>query len=159
MTDILSKEQLLILQQNLTYEVYEQFMGMFNDDDETLPSNLTERNKYILDTMKNHEYWGKIHGWGDNRVYCHLPKRQSFVVADTGPHGVYSMFKGNSKKDLLKFLDEFKKYTPDTFTPNKCIPVTEEEEEFVQKPMVNRWIDDGVGSSNLKRFNAIDYNQ
>ena len=101
MTDILSKEQLLLLQQNLTYEVYEQFMGMFNNDDETLPSNLTERNKYIVDTMKNHEYWGKIHGWGDDRVYCHLPKRTSFVVEDTGRHGVYSMFKGKSKKELL----------------------------------------------------------
>ena len=123
MTDILSKEQLLLLQQNLTYEVYEQFMGMFNNDDETLPSNLTERNKYILDTMKNHEYWGKIHGWGDDRVYCHLPKRDRFLVEDQGPHGIYSMFKGNSKKELLKFLDEFKKYTPDTYTPTKCIPV------------------------------------
>ena len=123
MSDILSKEQQLLLQQNLTYEIYEQFMKMFKNEDETLPSNLTERNKYILDTMKNHEYWGKILGWGDNRFYCHLPKRESFVVADTGPHGVYSMFKGKSKKELLKFLDEFKKYTPDSFTPNKCIPV------------------------------------
>tara|TARA_B100000161_G_scaffold252575_1_gene212448 strand:+ start:781 stop:1233 length:453 start_codon:yes stop_codon:yes gene_type:complete len=123
MSDILSKEQLLLLQQTLTYEVYEQFMEMFNNEDEILPIDIEDRNKYILDTMKNHEYWGRIVGWGDNRVYCHLPKRNSFVVEDTGPHGVYSMFKGKSKKELLKFLDEFKKYTPDTFTPNKCIPV------------------------------------
>ena len=123
MSDILSKEQLLLLQQTLTYEVYEQFMEMFNNEDEILPIDIEDRNKYILDTMKNHEYWGRIVGWGDNRVYCHLPKRTSFVAADTGPHGVYSMFKGKSKKELLHFLDEFKKYTPDTYTPNKCIPV------------------------------------
>ena len=129
MSDILSKEQLLLLQQTLTYEVYEQFMEMFNNEDEILPIDIEDRNKYILDTMKNHEYWGRIVGWGDNRVYCHLPKRNSFVVEDTGPHGVYSMFKGKSKKELLKFLDEFKKYTPDTFTPNKCIPVDIEKSQ------------------------------
>ena len=71
--DNLSKEQLLLLQQNLTYEQYEQFMSMFKGDDETLPKNIDKRNAYILNTMKNHEYWGKIHGWGEHRVYCHLP--------------------------------------------------------------------------------------
>ena len=35
--DNLSKEQLLLLQQNLTYEQYEHFMSMFNDKDEELP--------------------------------------------------------------------------------------------------------------------------
>ena len=130
--DCLSKEQLLLLQHNLTYEVYEKFMGMFNNSDELLPKNINLRNKYILETMKNHEYWGKIHGWGENRVYIHLPKRKHFVVKDQGPHSVYDMFKGNTKKELLNFLEEFKKYTPSTFTINECIPVTEEElkEEF-----------------------------
>ena len=68
--DHLSKGQLLLLQQNLTYEIYEQFMGMFDSYKEYLPEDRDERNKYILDTMKNHEYWGKIHGWGENRFYC-----------------------------------------------------------------------------------------
>ena len=139
--DCLSKEQLLLLQQNLTYEVYEKFIEMF-DKDELLPKDKNERNKYILETMKNHEYWGKIHGWGDNRVYCHLPKRKHFLVEDTGPHEIYNMFKGNTKKELFNFLEEFKKYTPDTFIPNHCISVT--EEEIKQENMINTWIDDEI---------------
>ena len=109
--DNLSKEQLLLLQQNLTYEQYEQFMSMFNDKDEELPKNINERNKYILDAMKNHEYWGQINGWGKNRVYCYLPKQKHMLVKDTGPHDIYKIFKGNTRKELLKFLDEFKKVT------------------------------------------------
>ena len=137
--DCLSKEQQLLLQQNLTYEVYEKFMSMF-DKDELLPKDKNERNKYILETMKNHEYWGKIHGWGDNRVYCHLPKREHFLVEDTGPHEIYNMFKGNTKKELFNFLEEFKKYTPDTYILSQCIPVT--EEEIKQE---NTWMDDEIG--------------
>lgn len=160
MTDILSKEQLLLLQQNLTYEVYEQFMSMFNDSDETLPETEPERNKYILETMKNHEYWGEIHGWGENRVYCRLPKSDlpHTLPSWCGPHGVYERFNGNTKKELLTFLEEFKKYKPTTYKPTDCIPVTEEE-EYTQKPMVNRWMDDSVGSVKLERHNAVDFHQ
>lgn len=134
--DCLTKEQLLLLQQNLTYEVYEKFMDMFAKEDETLPEEISERNKYILDTMKNHEYWGKIHGWGEYRVYCHLPKRKSLLTENTGPHGIYSMFKGDSKKELLHFLEEFKKYTPKSYTPSECILV---EDNIPQSPKVNSW--------------------
>ena len=157
MTDILSKEQLLLLQQNLTYEVYEQFMGMFNDSDEELPKDINERNAYILETMKNHEYWGKIHGWGENRVYIRLPKLSNFLATDKGPHDVYERFIGNTKKELLEFLEEFKKYTSTRYVPSDCIPVT--EDQFIQKPMVNRWMDDDVGPVKLERHNAVDYNQ
>jgi hypothetical protein len=155
--DCLSKEQQLLLQQNLTYEVYEQFMSMFNDSDETLPEAGSERNKYILETMKNHEYWGKIHGWGENRVYIRLPKQKHFLATDKGPHDVYERFKGNTKKELLEFLEEFKKYTPSSILSPKCIPVIEEEK--LQKPMVSRWFDDSVGSVKLERHNAIDFHQ
>jgi hypothetical protein len=132
--DCLNKEQLLLLQQNLTYEIYEQFMSMFNNNEEYLPKDINERNKYILDTMKNHEYWGKIHGWGEHRVYCNLPKRKSILVKDNGPHDVYSMFKGSTRKELLKFLDEYKKYTPSTYIPNECMEVEENEvlDQFIE---------------------------
>ena len=40
--DCLTKEQLLLLQQNLTYEVYEKFMNMFAKEDETLPEEIPE---------------------------------------------------------------------------------------------------------------------
>ena len=167
--DNLSKEQLLLLQQNLTYEQYEQFMSMFKGDDEVLPKNIDERNAYILDTMKNHEYWGKIHGWGEHRVYCHLPKRKHMLIEDTGPHDVYSMFKGETRKELLKFLDEYKKYTPATYIPSECMEVEkdkledQESSEYQQPqiPMVNSWIDDDddIRPIKLERHNAIDFHQ
>ena len=37
--DCLSREQLLLLQHNLTYEVYEEFMSMFEETDERIPDN------------------------------------------------------------------------------------------------------------------------
>lgn len=164
--DNLSKEQLLLLQQNLTYEQYEQFMSMFNEGDEELPKNIDERNKYILDTMKKHEYWGQIHGWGKKRVYCYLPKRVHMLMKDTGPHGVYTMFKGHTRKELLNFLDEFKKYTPSTYIHSECMEVEKEESnegpescEYQQMPMMNRWMDDGVGPIKLERHNAVDFHQ
>ena len=153
--DNLSKEQLLLLQQNLTYEVYEKFMSMFNETDEELPKDTDERNAYILDTMKNHEHWGETWGWGRDQVYMKLPKRKNNLMKDTGPFDIYDMFKGNTRKELLNFLEEFKKYTPETFIPSECIPVEKEEIleedqesseiEYQQMPMMNRWMDDGVG--------------
>ena len=149
--DSLSKEQLLLLQQNLTYEQYEHFMNMFNEQDEELPKDINERNRYILETMKNHEYWGQIHGWGENRVYCYLPKQKHMMLKYHGPHDIYRRFRGNTRKELLTFLDEFKKYTPSTYIPSECMEVEEEELEdpesieYLQKPMMNRWMDDGVG--------------
>ena len=71
MDNNLTKEQLLLLQHNLTYEVYEEFMSMF-DRDETLPEDKEERGNYILETMKEHPFWGEIMGWGDKRVYKHI---------------------------------------------------------------------------------------
>ena len=59
MAATLTKEQNLLLQHNLTYEVYEQFMSMF-ENDEVLPEDPRERNAYILQTMKEHEFWGEI---------------------------------------------------------------------------------------------------
>lgn len=129
MSHNLCKEQLLLLQQNLTYEVYEKFMNMFDKDNENLPEEINERNKYILETMKNHEYWGEIHGWGENRVYCHLPKQKHMLSKDTGPCRVYEKFNGTTRKELLIFLDEFKKFTKTYITYKydltECIPVDE----------------------------------
>jgi len=86
--DHLSKEQMHLLQQNLTYEVYEQFMDMFKGSgpgDELIPSqypddphvtvedSMMEQAMYIIEVAKEHPYWGEQHGWGDNRVYINLP--------------------------------------------------------------------------------------
>ena len=97
--DCLSKEQLLLLQHNLTYEVYEKFMGLFSND-EIIPIDENEKKLYILKTMKEHEYWREIKGWGDKRVY----KNISLI----GYPDLNSLFKGTTKKELIEFLDEFR---------------------------------------------------
>jgi len=100
----LSKEQLLLLQQNLTYEVYEQFMGIFPKDELLPEDDCQQRNEYILKTMKEHSYWGEIKGWGDKRVYKN--------IAWSDPFNIYSLFTGTTKKELLEFLDNFRYTTP-----------------------------------------------
>ena len=101
--DCLSKEQLLLLQQHLTYEVYEKFMGLFIQD-ETLPIDEKEKELYILKTMKEHDYWGEIKGWGDKRVY-----------------------KGTTKKELVEFLDNFR--IDYHIHDDLLLPVSDDEEE------------------------------
>ena len=108
----LSKEQLLLLQQNLTYEVYEQFMSLFPKD-ELLPDDCQQRNEYILETMKEHSYWGEIEGWGDKRIYKNIP-------IDCN---IYSQFTGTTKKELLEFLDNFRYTIP--FKDKELLPVSD----------------------------------
>ena len=111
MCDYLSKEQLLLLQHNLTYEVYEEFMEMFPKD-ELLPKNEKERKLYILNTMKEHEFWGEIKGWGDKRLYKNI----------SIDNNIYSQFTGNTKKELLEFLDHFRYTIP--FKDEFLLPVS-----------------------------------
>lgn len=101
MNNNLSKEQLLLLQHNLTYEVYEKFMSLFSKD-ELLPKEQQQKNKYILEIMKDHPYWGEIKGWGDKRVYKNIPIDSN----------IYSLFTGTTKEELLEFLDNFRYNTP-----------------------------------------------
>ena len=95
--DCLSKEQLLLLQHNLTYEVYEKFMSLF-DQDEMIPEDTKSRNEYILEEMKIHPFWGEIKGWGSKRVY----KNISMIEVSE----VNLMFNGTTKKELIAFLDQ-----------------------------------------------------
>lgn len=85
MSDCLSKEQQLLLQQNLTYEVYEKFMNLFGKEDKELPIDVEEKKKFIFSKMKEHKYWGDISGWGENRVYYRLSSTNYSmdIIADT----------------------------------------------------------------------------
>ena len=137
----LKNEQLMLLQQNLTYETYEKFVSMF-EQDEKIPEDPEERKKYIIEAMKNHEFWGEIHGWGDSRVYKHIPKYNESRLC-CGPYGIFSYNIGNTKKELIKYLDGFRDLFPfDTSNGfEDCLPV---EEETFQVPMFERWKNDSM---------------
>ena len=139
--DCLSKEQLILLQDKLSFTEYENFMNMF-EQDEKIPENPEERNKYIIETMKNHEFWGEIYGWGNKRVYKRIPKYNRTLGRWIGPYGICSYSVGRTKADLIKFLDGFKDFV--TFDKEQsmsdCIPV----EDTFQVPMCERWMNDSM---------------
>ena len=137
----LKNGQLMLLQQNLTYETYEQFVNMF-DKDEKIPEGREERNKFIIETMKTHEFWGEIYGWGNKRVYKRIPKYDNDPRRCVGPYGIFAYSVGKTKSELIKFLDGFK----DTVTFDEgqsmsdCMPV----EDTFQVPMYERWMTDSM---------------
>jgi len=139
--DCLSKDQLLLLQDKLSFTEYENFIGMF-EQDEKIPVNPEERNKFIIETMKNHEFWGEIYGWGNKRVYKRIPKYDNDPRRCVGPYGIFAYSVGKTKSELIRFLDGFK----DTVTFDKgqsmsnCMPV----EETFQVPMCERWKNDSM---------------
>ena len=139
--DSLSKEQLLLLQHNLTYEVYEQFMGLFPKD-EVIPTNESEKNELIINLLKEHDYFGKISGWGENRYYVNIPIDFNNSSLKTM---IYKELHNNikTKYELINYLDnyQYKKLLKHELKDIKlsCMPV-----EFKQVPMVNRWMDDNV---------------
>lgn len=100
--DCLSKDQLLLLQQHLTYEVYEQFMSMFEKDEELIPEDEEEAYRYILDVFKKHDHFGQISGWGNEAIFINIP-------ADLKSHVLfYDIFENSSiktQKDLIDYLN------------------------------------------------------
>jgi hypothetical protein len=101
--DCLSREQLLLLQHNLTYEVYEEFMGMFDKGEERIPDDEEESYRYILDVLKRHKYFGQISGWGDQAIYVNIP-------ADFNNSILKSHIKDSeveTQKELVQYLDSY----------------------------------------------------
>ena len=101
--DCLSREQLLLLQQNLTYEVYEEFMGMFDKDEERIPDDGEEAYRFILDVLKRHKYFGQISGWGDQAIYVNIPA--DFNNSILKKHLEYQVLE--TQKDLVQYLDRY----------------------------------------------------
>ena len=101
--DCLSKEQLLLLQHNLAYEIYEEFMDMFKKEDEHIPENDEDAYAYILDVLKQHEYFGKISGWGDDAIYVNIPSNfnDSILKYDLSESFV------RTQKELIEYLDNY----------------------------------------------------
>ena len=101
--DCLSREQLLLLQHNLTYEAYEEFMSMFDKGDERIPDDEEESYRYILGVLKTHKYFGQISGWGDQAIYVNIP-------ADFNNSTLKSHIKGSeveTQKELVQYLDSY----------------------------------------------------
>ena len=102
--DCLSREQLLLLQHNLTYEVYEEFMSMFEEADERIPDDEEESYRYILDVLKRHKYFGQISGWGDQAIYVNIPADFNNSILKT--HLEYQVLE--TQKDLVQYLSLMK---------------------------------------------------
>ena len=62
--------------------------------------NPEERKKFIIETMKNHEFWGEIYGWGNKRVYKRIPKYDNSERRCVGPYGIFAYSVGKTKADL-----------------------------------------------------------
>ena len=111
MADCLTKEQHLILQQNLPYEEYERFMSMFKSQSQVIiPTNTKEKNEFILNAMKNHDYWGVINGWGEKRFYYRIPKTKYTEPSDNSYlnwfFDSFHQFTGTTENELNDYLDE-----------------------------------------------------
>ena len=57
-----------LLQHNLSYELYEKFMSLFPKDKKNYQKKNPKEINYILDTMKEHDFWGEIKGWGEKNL-------------------------------------------------------------------------------------------
>ena len=79
MSNNLTKEQLLILQDNLPFNAYEKFMNLFEKED-ILPNDTEEFTDKIIQLMKDHEYWGEIQGWGPERFYKRIIKHKVNII-------------------------------------------------------------------------------
>jgi hypothetical protein len=124
MSNNLSQEQLLLLQQHLTYEVFENFMGLF-ETDEDIPSDDDERKAYFIKIMKEHHYFGEIQGWGKTRVWVRIPKDIRF---DTHPFI-------QKKSQFINLLDDCAKrkidHNGDPPFARDCLSVTEDDDLLI----------------------------
>ena len=101
--DCLSREQLLLLQHNLTYEVYEEFISMFQENDERIPDDEEESYRCILDVLKRHKYFGQVSGWGDNAIYVNIPADFNNSILKTHIRDS----EVETQKELVQYLDSY----------------------------------------------------
>ena len=138
----LSKEQHLILQDNLPFNAYEKFMNLFKKVD-ILPNDTDEFTNKIIQLMKDHEYWGEIHGWGPERFYKRIIKHKVNIIMTFGD------FKGKSSEEFIGWMNRTRYHDMlSGFTSEDMLLAesTEEELNYTQEvPMTTRWINDNEG--------------
>ena len=143
MSNNLTKEQLLILQDNLPFNAYEKFMNLFEKED-ILPNDTEEFTDKIIQLMKDHEYWGEIHGWGPERFYKRITKHKVNIIMTFGN------FKGKSSDEFIGWMNRSRYHDMlSGFTPEDMLRVTESTEEELDEthevPMSTRWLNDNEG--------------
>ena len=112
----LSKEQLLLLQDNLSYSVYEQFMGMFPKY-EVLPMDSESFCEKIVSMMKEHDYWGEIAGWGENRKYIRIHNNKDIIIKQ------FSYYMGLSSEEFVSWMDTYTESWDDKFSSENQLAV------------------------------------
>ena len=142
MSNNLTKEQLLILQDNLPFTAYEKFMNLFVKED-ILPNDTEEFTDKIIQLMKDHEYWGEIHGWGHKRFYKRITKNKVNIIMTFGN------FKGKSSDEFIGWMNRSRYHDMlSGFTSEDMLRVTESTEEELdthEVPMSTRWLNDNEG--------------
>jgi len=142
MSNNLTKEQLLILQDNLPFTAYEKFMNLFVKED-ILPNDTEEFTDKIIQLMKDHEYWGEIHGWGPKRFYKRITKHKVNIIMTFGN------FKGKSSEEFIGWMNRSRYHDMlSGFTSEDMLLVAESEGELDythEVPMSTRWLNDNEG--------------
>ena len=138
MSNNLTKVQLLILQDNLPFSAYEKFMDLFVKED-ILPNDTEEFTDKIIQLMKDHEYWGEIHGWGPERFYKRITKHKVNIIMTFGN------FKGKSSQEFIGWMNRSRYHDMlSGFTSDDMLKV-EELVDNHEVPMSTRWLNDNEG--------------
>ena len=115
--DNLSKEQLLLLQDHLSYSVYEQFMSMFPKY-EVLPMDSESFCEKIVSMMKEHDYWGEIAGWGENnRKYIRIHNNKDRIIKQ------FSYYMGLPSEKFVYWMDKTTQSWDDQFSEENMLAV------------------------------------
>ena len=157
MSHNLTKEQLLLLQNNLSFNHYEKFMSMFKKA-EILPIDVEEFIDKIIQLMKDHEYWGAISGWGPKRFYKRITKHKVNIILSFGNFkgksseefiswmnrsSYHDMLSGFSDEDMLKVENDDD--NDDDDDDNDDNDDDYDNKEFQQVPLTTRWENDNSG--------------
>jgi hypothetical protein len=139
MSHTLTKEQLLILQDNLPYNAYEKFMAIFEENEESLPEETEMFENKIIALMKEHIYWGEIQGWGKDVYYKRISQSSPYVPA---PAPDVWKLRGRPIKEFIEWMDVAANMVGVAewqLPRSQCLRVEVDNHEV---PMTTRWMSD-----------------
>jgi hypothetical protein len=76
---------------------------MFKKEDERIPENEEDSYRYILEVLKQHDYFGIVSGWGDDAIYVNIPSNfsNSCFISDIRSSCV------STRMELIEYLDNY----------------------------------------------------